>query len=91
MLHRHTQQEYTSPPRTDRHLLQTNATHTLSMLLDIRRLTQHKTNFEATAPDDTGRKRNLRSGDGSLAGAPAPHMRQKGIRPVLKVVDEKCL
>jgi hypothetical protein len=30
-------------------------------------------------------------GDGSLAAAPAPHMKQKGIRPVLKVVDEKCL
>jgi kinesin family protein 18/19 len=28
-------------------------------------------------------------GDGSLAAAPAPHM--KRIRPVLKVVDEKCL
>ena len=30
-------------------------------------------------------------GDGSLAAAPAPHMKQKGIRPVIKVVDEKCL
>lgn len=30
-------------------------------------------------------------GDGSLAAAPAPHMKQKGIRSVLKVVDEKCL
>ncbi|KAM0720288.1 hypothetical protein Q7P37_004424 [Cladosporium fusiforme] len=33
-------------------------------------------------------------GDGSLAAAPsipAPHMKQKGIRPVLKVMDEKCL
>jgi hypothetical protein len=30
-------------------------------------------------------------GDGSLASAPAPHMKQKGIRPVIKVVDEKCL
>lgn len=33
-------------------------------------------------------------GDGSLAAAPtvpAPHLKQKGIRPVLKVVDEKCL
>ena len=30
-------------------------------------------------------------GDGSLAAAPAMHMKQKGIRPVIKVVDEKCL
>lgn len=30
-------------------------------------------------------------GDGSLAGAPAPKLAQKGIRPVIKVVDEKCL
>lgn len=30
-------------------------------------------------------------GDGSLAGAPAPSLKSKGIRPVLKVVDDKCL
>jgi kinesin family protein 18/19 len=30
-------------------------------------------------------------GDGSLAAAPTPKLHQKGIRPVIKVVDEKCL
>jgi kinesin family protein 18/19 len=30
-------------------------------------------------------------GDGSLAAAPTPKLHQKGIKPVLKVVDEKCL
>ncbi|KAL8941925.1 MAG: hypothetical protein Q9216_001953 [Gyalolechia sp. 2 TL-2023] len=30
-------------------------------------------------------------GDGSLAGAPTPRLSNKGIRPVLKVVDDKCL
>ncbi|KAF2815978.1 kinesin-domain-containing protein [Mytilinidion resinicola] len=30
-------------------------------------------------------------GDGSLACAPTPKLHQKGIKPVLKVVDEKCL
>ncbi|KAL8770705.1 MAG: hypothetical protein Q9194_005092 [Teloschistes cf. exilis] len=30
-------------------------------------------------------------GDGSLAGAPTPRLASKGIRPVLKVVDDKCL
>ncbi|KAK6386931.1 tubulin-dependent ATPase kip3 [Exophiala oligosperma] len=30
-------------------------------------------------------------GDGSLAAAPTPKLSQKGIRPVIKVVDEKCL
>ncbi|KAL8713332.1 MAG: hypothetical protein Q9220_002531 [cf. Caloplaca sp. 1 TL-2023] len=30
-------------------------------------------------------------GDGSLAGAPTPRPISKGIRPVLKVVDDKCL
>ncbi|KAF2273111.1 kinesin-domain-containing protein [Westerdykella ornata] len=30
-------------------------------------------------------------GDGSLAGTPAPKLHQKGIRPVIKVIDEKCL
>ncbi|KAI9801850.1 MAG: kinesin-like protein Klp5 [Piccolia ochrophora] len=30
-------------------------------------------------------------GDGSLAAVPTPKLIQKGIRPVVKVVDEKCL
>lgn len=30
-------------------------------------------------------------GDGSLAAAPAPKLHQKGIRPVIKVVDDRCL
>ncbi|KAI9828524.1 MAG: hypothetical protein M1819_006580 [Sarea resinae] len=30
-------------------------------------------------------------GDGSLAAVPTPKLMQKGIRPVVKVVDEKCL
>lgn len=30
-------------------------------------------------------------GDGSLASVPAPKLVQKGIRPVVKVVDDKCL
>ncbi|KAI0198546.1 kinesin motor domain-containing protein [Astrocystis sublimbata] len=30
-------------------------------------------------------------GDGSLAGAPAPKLRQTGIRSVIKVIDDRCL
>ncbi|KAI1175592.1 kinesin motor domain-containing protein [Nemania sp. FL0916] len=30
-------------------------------------------------------------GDGSLAGAPAPKLKQSGIRSVIRVVDDKCL
>ncbi|KAI1752645.1 kinesin motor domain-containing protein [Xylaria castorea] len=30
-------------------------------------------------------------GDGSLAGAPAPKLRQSGIRSVIKVIDDRCL
>ena len=30
-------------------------------------------------------------GDGSLAAAPTPKLNQKGIRSVIKVVDDKCL
>lgn len=30
-------------------------------------------------------------GDGSLAGAPAPKLHQRGIRNVIKVMDERCL
>lgn len=30
-------------------------------------------------------------GDGSLAAAPTPRLGQKGLRSVIKVVDDKCL
>ena len=30
-------------------------------------------------------------GDGSLAGVPTPKLTQKGLRSVIKVVDDKCL
>lgn len=30
-------------------------------------------------------------GDGSLAGAPTPKLNQKGIRPIVKVLDDRCL
>lgn len=30
-------------------------------------------------------------GDGSLAAAPTPKVAQKGIRSVIKVVDDRCL
>lgn len=30
-------------------------------------------------------------GDGSLAGAPTPKLNQRGIRPVIKVVDDRSL
>ena len=30
-------------------------------------------------------------GDGSLAAAPTPKLSQKGLRSVIKVVDDKCL
>lgn len=30
-------------------------------------------------------------GDGSLAAVPAPQLKQKGLRSVIKVMDERCL
>lgn len=42
---------------------------------------------QLTKCDDT----TLFLGDGSLAAAPTPKLSQKGIRPVIKVVDDKCL
>ena len=30
-------------------------------------------------------------GDGSLAGAPTPKLNQKGIRSIIKVLDDRCL
>ncbi|KAF2469009.1 kinesin-domain-containing protein [Lindgomyces ingoldianus] len=38
-----------------------------------------------------GDDQTLFLGDGSLAAAPTPKLHQKGIRSVIKVVDEKCL
>ncbi|RMD42571.1 hypothetical protein DV735_g2545, partial [Chaetothyriales sp. CBS 134920] len=42
---------------------------------------------QLTKADDT----TLFLGDGSLAAAPAPKLSQKGIRSVIKVVDDRCL
>jgi kinesin family protein 18/19 len=42
---------------------------------------------QLTKCDDT----TIFLGDGSLAAAPTPKLFQKGIRPVIKVVDDKCL
>ena len=42
---------------------------------------------QLTKCDDT----TIFLGDGSLAAAPAPKLSQKGIRSVIKVVDDKCL
>ncbi|TLD30114.1 kinesin family protein-like protein [Venturia nashicola] len=42
---------------------------------------------QLTKTDDA----NIFLGDGSLAGAPTPKFGQKGLRSVIKVVDDKCL
>ena len=42
---------------------------------------------QLTKCDDT----TLFLGDGSLAAAPTPKLSQKGLRSVIKVVDDKCL
>lgn len=42
---------------------------------------------QLTKTDDTP----LFLGDGSLAGVPTPKLGSKGIRSVIKVVDDKCL
>ncbi|EXJ87147.1 kinesin family member 18/19 [Capronia epimyces CBS 606.96] len=42
---------------------------------------------QLTRCDDT----TIFLGDGSLAPAPTPKLSQKGLRPVIKVVDDKCL
>jgi hypothetical protein len=45
-------------------------------------------NFLSRSRTDDG---TLFLGDGSLAGAPAPKLNQRGIRSVIKVVDERSL
>ena len=52
----------------------------------INRLTQKLIAGRTKCEDGT-----LFLGDGSLAGVPTPKLGQKGIRPVIKVVDDKCL
>lgn len=42
---------------------------------------------QLTKTDDS----TLFLGDGSLAAAPTPRLNSKGIRPVIKVLDERCL
>jgi kinesin family protein 18/19 len=42
---------------------------------------------QLTKCDDT----TIFLGDGSLAAAPTPKLSQKGLRSVIKVVDDKCL
>jgi kinesin family protein 18/19 len=42
---------------------------------------------QLTKTDDS----TLFLGDGSLASLPTPKLMQKGIRSVIKVVDDKCL
>lgn len=43
--------------------------------------------FPRTKTDDG----TLFLGDGSMAAAPAPKLNQKGLRSVIKVVDDRCL
>jgi kinesin family protein 18/19 len=43
--------------------------------------------FDSTKCDDG----TLFLGEGSLAGAPPPKLGQKGIRSIIRVIDEKCL
>lgn len=57
------------------------------VLLDPAHLYLYRLTLYRTKTDDG----TLFLGEGSLAGAPTPKLGGKGIRPVIKVVDDRCL
>jgi hypothetical protein len=62
----------------------------------LRRCIQYPSSCEFTLPLLTEHRTKsdegtLFLGDGSMAGAPTPKPGGKGIRPVIKVLDDKCL
>ena len=65
---------------------QTDGASSISVTVRVRPFTIREA-AQLTKSDDGP----LFLGDGSLAAVPAPKLGQKGIRPVIKVMDEKCL
>ncbi|KIX04475.1 uncharacterized protein Z518_05345 [Rhinocladiella mackenziei CBS 650.93] len=63
-----------------------DGTSSISVTVRVRPFTIREA-AQLTKCDDT----TIFLGDGSLAAAPTPKLFQKGIRPVIKVVDDKCL
>jgi hypothetical protein len=63
-----------------------NGASSISVTVRVRPFTIREAAQLSRSDDQT-----LFLGDGSLAAAPTPKLHSKGIRPVIKVVDEKCL
>ncbi|KAJ4299721.1 tubulin-dependent ATPase kip3 [Kalmusia sp. IMI 367209] len=63
-----------------------NGASSISVTVRVRPFTIREAAQLAKCDDQT-----LFLGDGSLAAAPTPKLFQKGLRPVIKVMDEKCL
>ena len=51
-------------------------------------ISKHRADLSHRHKNDDG---TVFLGDGSLAGAPQPKLHQRGIRNVIKVVDDRCL
>ncbi|KAF2263070.1 kinesin family protein-like protein [Lojkania enalia] len=64
----------------------TDGASSISVTVRVRPFTIREAAQLARCDDQT-----LFLGDGSLAAAPTPKLHQKGIRPVIKIMDEKCL
>jgi kinesin family member 18/19 len=64
----------------------TDGTSSISVAVRVRPFTIREA-AQLTKCDET----TLFLGDGSLAAAPTPKLLQKGLRSVIKVVDDKCL
>jgi kinesin family protein 18/19 len=64
----------------------TDGASSISVTVRVRPFTIREA-AQLTRSDDT----TLFLGDGSLAAMPTPKLHSKGIRPVIKVLDEKCL
>lgn len=79
---------FSSPDCLDKHTTMpaTDGTSSISVAVRVRPFTIREA-AQLTKCDDT----TLFLGDGSLAAAPTPKLSQKGLRSVIKVVDDKCL
>jgi kinesin family protein 18/19 len=73
-------------PRAIEHNMAANGASSISVTVRVRPFTIREA--AQLRPSDG---EPLFLGDGSMAAAPTPRLHQKGIRPVIKVMDEKCL
>ena len=79
----------TNPPNThhtQHNMAASNDSSSISVAVRVRPFTIREAAQVSKCEDGP-----LFLGDGSLAGAPTPKLHQKGIRSIVKVIDDRCL